>query len=126
MQKQENKSVLAVVNDLFFSVEISDAAKRVGMPVEFVKNEEVIAKAKSKPALIILDLNFDQVQPLKLISELKSGAEFKGDQPDRLPVAHSGRLEAESAGGGLRYGYGAALGVLAESAADPEATLGEV
>jgi len=79
MQKQENKSVLAVVNDLFFSVKISDAAKRVGMPVEFVKDEkEVIAKAKSKPALIILDLNFDQVQPLKLISELKSGADFKG------------------------------------------------
>ena len=79
MQKQENKTVLAVVNDLFFSVKITDAAKRAGMPVEFVKEEkEVIAKAKARPTLIIFDLNFDHVQPLKLISALKSGADFKG------------------------------------------------
>ena len=75
----DNKTVLAVVNDLFFSVKISDAAKRVGMPVEFIKDQkEVIAKAKSKPTLIIFDLNFDDVQPLKLISKLKSGADYKG------------------------------------------------
>lgn len=79
MQKQENKTVLAVVNDLFFSVKITDAAKRAGMPVEFVKEErEVIAKARTRPTLIIFDLNFDHVQPLKLISTLKSGADFKG------------------------------------------------
>ena len=79
MQKQENKTVLAVVNDLFFSVKITDAAKRAGMPVEFVKEEnDLIAKAKTRPTLIIFDLNFEQVQPLKLISKLKSGADFKG------------------------------------------------
>ena len=79
MQKQENKTVLAVVNDLFFSVKITDAAKRAGMPVEFIKNEkEVIAKAKTKPTLIIFDLNFEDVQPLKLISKLKNGADYKG------------------------------------------------
>ena len=79
MQKQDNKTVLAVVNDLFFSVKITDAAKRAGIPVEFIKDEkEVIAKAKSKPTLIIFDLNFADVQPLKLISKLKTGADFKG------------------------------------------------
>ena len=79
MQKQDNKTVLAVVNDLFFSVKITDAAKRAGMPVEFIKDEkEVIAKAKTKPTLIIFDLNFADVQPLKLISKLKTGADFKG------------------------------------------------
>jgi|ERR1041385_8869121 PleD family two-component response regulator len=79
MQKQENKTVLAVVNDLFFSVKITDAAKRVGMPVEFVKEgAELIAKAKTKPTLIIFDLNFDRVDPLKLISKLKSGSDYKG------------------------------------------------
>lgn len=79
MQKQENKTVLAVVNDLFFSVKITDAAKRAGMPVEFVKEEkEVIAKAKTKSTLIIFDLNFEQVEPLKLISKLKNGADYKG------------------------------------------------
>ena len=78
MQKQENKKVLAVVSDLFFSVKITDAAKRAGMPVEIVKDEkEVIAKAQSKPTLIIFDLNFEGIQPLKLISKLKSSSELK-------------------------------------------------
>jgi PleD family two-component response regulator len=79
MQKQENKKVLAVVSDLFFSVKITDAAKRAGIPVEFLKDEkEVIAKAKSKPTLIIFDLNFESIQPLKLISKLKNSADYKG------------------------------------------------
>jgi PleD family two-component response regulator len=79
MQNQGNKTVLAVVSDLFFSVKISDAAKRAGLPVEFIKDEkEVIAKAKSKPTLIIFDLNFDDVQPLKLITKLKTGTDYKG------------------------------------------------
>ena len=79
MQTQDNKTVLAVVNDLFFSVKITDAAKRAGMPVEFIKDgQEVIAKAKSRPTLIIFDLNFADVQPLKLISKLKTGTDFKG------------------------------------------------
>ena len=79
MHKQENKTILAVVNDLFFSVKITDAAKRVGLPVEFIKDQqEVIVRAKTKPTLIIFDLNFDDVQPLKLISKLKSSADYKG------------------------------------------------
>jgi len=79
MPKQENKTVLAVVSDLFFSVKISDAAKRAGIPVEFIKDEkEVMARAKTRPTLIIFDLNFDGVQPLKLISMLKAAPDFKG------------------------------------------------
>ena len=78
MQKQGNKKVLAVVSDLFFSVKINDAAKRAGMSVEFVKDEhEVLTKAKSKPSLIIFDLNFESVNPLDIITKLKSNAELK-------------------------------------------------
>ena len=40
MPKQEPKRVLAVVNDLFFSVKISEAAKRNGLVLEFVKDSE--------------------------------------------------------------------------------------
>ena len=78
MQKQGNKKVLAVVSDLFFSVKISDAAKRAGMTVEFVKNEDdVLAKAQALPSLIIFDLNFESVNPLDIISKLKGNAELK-------------------------------------------------
>lgn len=79
MHKQESKRVLAVINDLFFSVKLTDAAKRAGMALEFVKDSaEVLDKAKSKPALIILDLNFEAVEPLSLIASLKGSADTKG------------------------------------------------
>ena len=79
MAKQEPKRVLAVVNDLFFSVKISEAAKRNGLALEFVKESgEVLEKAKGKPSLIVFDLNFDAVEPLDLSTKLKAGADTKG------------------------------------------------
>jgi len=80
MPKQETRKILAAVSDLFFSVKITDAAKRSGMGLEFVKDqEEIIEKAaQAKPTLIIFDLNFDEIQPLELISRLKQSPETKG------------------------------------------------
>src|SRR5690348_15121880 len=79
MQKQEPKRVLAVVNDLFFSVKLTEAAKRAGLSLEFVKeSQDVLEKAKTKPSLIVFDLNFDAAHPLKLISKLKASADTKG------------------------------------------------
>lgn len=78
MHTRDNKKILAVMSDLFFSVKISDAAKRAGMVVEFVKEEkELLTKAKSKPTLIIFDLNFESIEPLKLIAKIKNSAELK-------------------------------------------------
>ena len=79
MQKQEPKRVLAVVSDLFFSVKISEAAKRNGLALEFVKEgKELMEKAKVKPSLIVFDLNFESVSPLDLIAQLKGNPETKG------------------------------------------------
>ena len=70
--------MLALVSDLLFTVKISEAAKRAGMQAEFVKSEkELLEKVPDKPTLIILDLNFTGVQPLKLISKLKNNPELK-------------------------------------------------
>ncbi len=78
MEKLESKRVLAVVNDLFFSVKLTEAAKRAGLALEFVKDsKEVIEKAKSKPSLIVFDLNFEAAHPLKIITKLKGNAETK-------------------------------------------------
>jgi len=77
-QKREPKKVLALVSDLLFTVKISEAAKRAGIQAEFVKSEkELLEKVPDKPTLIILDLNFTGVQPLKLISKLKNNPELK-------------------------------------------------
>lgn len=79
MPNQEPKRVLAVLSDLFFSVKLTEAAKRAGMALEFVKDPgEVLAKAKTRPQLIVFDLNFEQANPLQLISELKGSPETKG------------------------------------------------
>jgi PleD family two-component response regulator len=79
MPNQEPKRVLAVVSDLFFSVKLTEAAKRAGLALEFVKDDrEVLEKAKAKPSLIIFDLNFEAVSPVRLITKLKSGPETKG------------------------------------------------
>jgi len=79
MHKREKKKILAVVEDLLFTVKISDAAKRSGLEVEFVKSaRDVIEKAKhEKPLLIILDLNFAAVDPLALITKLKGDGDLK-------------------------------------------------
>jgi PleD family two-component response regulator len=79
MQTHAPKRVLAVVSDLFFSVKLTEAAKRCGLALEFVKDpEEVLEKAKEKPTLIVFDLNFDAAEPVSLIAKLKSNAVTKG------------------------------------------------
>jgi CheY-like chemotaxis protein len=75
---KEKKKVLAVVDDLLFTVKISDAAKRAGLDAEFLKSEkDLLEKAKEQPLLIILDLNANSVNPLKLIGKLKGNGDLK-------------------------------------------------
>ena len=54
MLKQEPKRILAVVTDLFFSVKLTEAAKRAGLALEFVKDaNEVMDKAQSRPSTLL-------------------------------------------------------------------------
>jgi CheY-like chemotaxis protein len=65
--------VVAVVEDLFFTVKINESAKRAGLPVAFVKSQrDVLDQAAEHPSLIILDLNFETVNPVELIRTLKA------------------------------------------------------
>lgn len=79
MHTRDKKKILAVVDDLLFTVKINDAAKRVGLEVEFLKSErDVLDKAANeKPLLIILDLNNNSVEPLHLIEKLKAHGDLK-------------------------------------------------
>ena len=68
--------ILVVMSDLFFSVKINDAAKKLGASVEFVKDpDRAIEKAKLKPPVIILDLNCTAINPLDLVHRLKRDPE---------------------------------------------------
>jgi PleD family two-component response regulator len=79
MHTRDKKKILAVVDDLLFTVKINDAAKRVGVDVEFLKSErDVLDRAASeKPLMIILDLNNNSVEPLHLIESLKAHEDLK-------------------------------------------------
>ena len=78
MPNHEPKRVVAVVSDLFFSVKLAEAAKRAGLALEFVKEpKEVLDRAVAKPSLIVFDLNFEAVHPLKLIARLKANVETR-------------------------------------------------
>ena len=77
MQK-ESKTVLALVNDLIFQVKLTEAAKRAGLALEFVKeSKDVLEQARHKPSMIIFDLNFEHVDPVKLIGKLKGHSDTK-------------------------------------------------
>lgn len=72
------KKIVAVLNDLFFTVKINESAKRAGLPITFVKSEtDVMVQAAEQPALIIFDLNYSGIDALALIRKLKSGEETK-------------------------------------------------
>ena len=75
----EPKKIVAVLDDLFFTVKIMESAKRAGMAIEFVKSEtDALMKARQQPELMILDLNCGSVDAVKLIGQLKSDEETRG------------------------------------------------
>lgn len=78
MGKNNKKKIVAAVSDLMFTVKINDAARKAGLLVDFVKSDEdVLEKAKEAPSAIILDLNFDEVDPIKLIGKIKGDSSHK-------------------------------------------------
>jgi CheY-like chemotaxis protein len=70
--------VVAVLDDLFFTVKINEAAKRAGLPIVFVKSEkDALDQAAALPALVIVDLNCGALDPLQLVRNLKAEENLK-------------------------------------------------
>lgn len=73
--------LLAVVDDLFFSVQITDMAKRAGWPVRYTRNlADTLAQAAESPRMVLVDLNLKGVDTVDLIRRLR------GTHP-ALPIA---------------------------------------
>jgi PleD family two-component response regulator len=76
-----SKKIIAVLDDLFFTVKIIDAAKRAGLEVTCVKEESLLLELSAQlPTLIIFDLNTKAVNAVKLIHKLKH-------QPETRPIS---------------------------------------
>lgn len=79
---QQEKTILALVSDLLFTVKINDAAKRAGMSVDYTTNgADFLERIGNRPpSLVIMDLNISTAEPVKLIQQLKSDNDMKGIQ----------------------------------------------
>ncbi|HWD99008.1 MAG TPA: hypothetical protein VG345_08230, partial [Bryobacteraceae bacterium] len=61
------------MTDLYFLVKINDMAKKFGMVVETVKDKETaLEKVKSKPSVVIFDLNYEAADPIAIIQAIKA------------------------------------------------------
>lgn len=70
--------IVAVLTDLMFRVKIEEAAKRAGLQTVFVQLQaDALSRAKEAPAVIILDLNCAQAEPLDTIRKLKASDNTK-------------------------------------------------
>ena len=69
--------VLALVDDLLFSSRIRAAAERTGRPISFVRSRAALLPeiAKTRPDLVIIDLDRESLDPIGAIRDVKSLAD---------------------------------------------------
>src|SRR5262245_46420524 len=65
--------ILAVVDDLMFSSKIRAAAGQLGLAVVFARSSAnaLAEMRKSRPALVILDLDSPRTDPIAILAEMK-------------------------------------------------------
>jgi PleD family two-component response regulator len=71
--------IIAVLDDLFFSIKIKTAAKTLETEIHFERTPgQVIESIRSKaPRLVILDLDSMKMRPMEVIAALKSDAALR-------------------------------------------------
>ena len=72
----QQRPILALVADLFFTLKIGDTAKAAGLPIDFVGSAEEFLDRfrKARPALVIADLTLHGVDMGALFEELAAEA----------------------------------------------------
>ena len=74
-----SRTVLAIVDDLFFASKIRGTAEQVGVNVMFARNAEAMLNAarRDRPDLIVFDLNSERSNPADLARQLKSDEQLR-------------------------------------------------
>ena len=73
MSAEVPRKVVAVVPDLFFAAKIGETARQVGAEIDFVPSAaDLLLRAQSKPALIVMDLNAEGLDAIATIEQLKA------------------------------------------------------
>jgi CheY-like chemotaxis protein len=68
--------ILALVNDLFFTVKIEDTAKHLGLPIAFATSVQAFSDElrHTRPALVIADLTLEGMDLAALLEPLTADA----------------------------------------------------
>lgn len=71
------QEIATLVDDMFFAAKINNAASACGRAIDRIKSQEQLAAlAANPPALIIIDLNSDRLDPLDAIRFLKANTDL--------------------------------------------------
>lgn len=69
--------MLGVLEDLFFGVKITDAAKQAGCRTVYARTAEAFwSQMQQGPVLVVIDLTCQAMQPLSLLAQLREHPEF--------------------------------------------------
>jgi CheY-like chemotaxis protein len=81
--------IIAVIDDLFFSIKIKTAAKTLGSEVYFERTpDQVLESIRSKaPRLVIFDLDSGKMRPMDAIAAMKADPALR-DVPTLGFVSH--------------------------------------
>jgi CheY-like chemotaxis protein len=72
MSSDKAKIVVGVLDDLFFTVKIADAAKRAGLAAAFVNTEAaILARLRQEAAVVVIDLHCAAVDAIGLTKRIK-------------------------------------------------------
>jgi CheY-like chemotaxis protein len=71
------RPILALVNDLFFTVKIQDTAKHLGLPIAFATSAQAFSDQlkHTRPALVIADLTLGGMDLAALLAPLTADAQ---------------------------------------------------
>jgi CheY-like chemotaxis protein len=73
------RTVIAVVDDLFFASKIRGTAEQLGVTVSFPRRTDALIEAahRDQPSLIICDLHGQKIDPIELAKELKADEQLR-------------------------------------------------
>lgn len=74
---QDQEKVAIVVDDMFFASKINGAAAACGRKIDRIRSKEQLeGLAADPPAMVIVDLNSDRIDPVEAIRSLKAQPGF--------------------------------------------------
>lgn len=72
-----SKTIIAVVDDMFFAAKIRATAEALGVTILFPRSKQTLFEklAETTPDLVLVDLHNQKLDPLDLARELKASAQ---------------------------------------------------